>query len=155
MYGVTPAVAKQCTTYSDNEKKVILRQAAFNPIPQEAINRHWQIQGQAQYPIEWGVEGRLPEDLQEKGYVAAKIHPPFDLALRLAKPADVTFALLDTSRVKEGETVRIHINEFTAELPGGMQVFPLGGGEHRLTCQPEGEGWRWKHVAVLVKEYDH
>ena len=32
MYGVAPAVAKQCATYSDNEKKVVNRKAIFKPI---------------------------------------------------------------------------------------------------------------------------
>jgi len=33
MYGVVPTVAKQCTTYSDNENKVVHRKAAFDTIP--------------------------------------------------------------------------------------------------------------------------
>ena len=155
MYGVVPAVAKQCTTYSDNEKKVINRKAMFDTVPDAVLNRKWEITGKTQFPMEWGVERLLPADWQDKGYLAVKIHPPFDVTLTLSEKSEVAFVLLTTSRVQNEERLQINIsgNSYggAVEIPGYMGTI-LEPGNHRLTCEPKEETWRWKHVALLVRE---
>jgi organic radical activating enzyme len=158
MYGVAPAVAKQCSTYSDNEKKVIERKATFDNVPENVFNRKWDIIGNTQFPIEWNVEQHLSEHLRGKGYIVAKVHPPFDVMLKLTEKSDVSFALLNTSRIKDGESVQINIsgNHYggSVTLPNlSPVVMPLEPGEYKIICNPEGEMWRWKHVAILVNHY--
>ena len=148
MYGVMPMVAKQCGSYSDNVDKVVERNAMFEPM---APHKRWTLTGSTQFPIEWGRETLLPNELRGEGYTVAKIHPPFDLTLRLEKRAQITFALLTTSRFKSGEKVAIHIADTTVCLPG-RRLMVLDKGKYKIACNPEGETWRWKHVAILVKE---
>ena len=151
MYGVVPIVAEQCGSYSDNVQEVVKRNAVFKPMP--PIQNKWGLTGTTEFPIEWGIESFLPEYLQDKGYIAAKIHPPFDLTLQLYSKAEVTFALLTTSQIKDNEKVEIYVSEMETgiSLPEQRQMV-LGKGEYKITCNPEGETWRWKHVAILVKE---
>ena len=148
MYGVIPTVAKQCGSYSDNVDKVVERHAMFEPV---APCKQWVLTGNTQFPIEWRQEALLPDELQDEGYTAAKIHPPFDLTLRLEKRAQITFALLTTSRVNSGEKVVLHIASTTVCLPG-RKLMVLDKGIYNIACHPEEETWRWKHVAILVKE---
>ena len=148
MYGVIPTVAKQCGSYSDNADKVVERNAMFEPM---VPNKKWMLSGNTQFPMEWGQEALLPNELRDEGYTAAKIHPPFDLTLRLETRAQITFALLTTSRVKSGEKVVLHLADTTVCLPG-RRLMVLDKGVYKITCHPEGETWRWKHVAILVKE---
>jgi len=150
MYGVVPAVAKQCAIYSDNENKVVHRNATFQKICQ------WDIKGDTKFPITWDVDQHIPPDFQNKGYDAAKIHPPFDLTLTLSAKAEVIFVLLDTSRVKGDEKIKVKIS---GKMFGGVSLLPhpitkmtLLPGEYNVTCHPDGETWRWKHVAMLIKE---
>ena len=43
--------------------------------------------------------------------------------------------------------------EKTVCLPNPTsQLLILDKGAYKLSCHPDGELWRWKHVAVLVKE---
>ena len=164
MYGVVPAVAKQCGTYSDNENKVIDRKADFKKLPGNVLQQPWALYGATKFPVEWEIEKRLPKQLQNKGYTAAKIHPPFNLTLILHAKSDIAFTLLDTSRVNNGETIQIEIasampdnerlpavSKTTIILPG-TNGMPLDPGEYKITCQPDGETWRWKHAAICVKE---
>ena len=152
MYGVVPMVAHQCGSYSDNVNRVIERAAVFELM---APNKQWALTGRTQFPIEWGQEALLPNELQNEGYIAAKIHPPFDLQLQLGTQAKIAFALLTTSKIKSDEKITVHLmeneNTMTFCLPEHRSTV-LDKGTYKMSCHPEGELWRWKHVAILVKE---
>jgi len=132
------------------------------------LPKEWTISGTTRLAIEWRVETELPQNFQNKGYTAAKIHPPFNITLTLNTKSDVAFTLLNSSRVKEGETILVDVS---GNLCGAAVVLPnqipqtisntlatgmtLEPGQYKITCQPKEETWRWKHVAILVREKEN
>jgi GR25 family glycosyltransferase involved in LPS biosynthesis len=88
MYGVSPNVASQCGTYSDNDEKFVYRPAIFNPIPESEFNLHAIPKSPLLDQTRIYVAACKEERIAKLPRQLARLQQPYTIERRLPVPKD-------------------------------------------------------------------